>query len=161
MGLEPREQTRIFNEYWEVIENNAKSESDDESKVSDLIRDYMTFINKKIPNKNKVYEEFKTKFKIRNSDFYNGTLAELKQYAILYNKIINPKRETIKEISKELYSINQLEINVSYPFILPVYNDYSQGGLSKSDFIKVLNIIQSYTWRKIIGKEKRYTEIPN
>lgn len=150
MGLEPREQTRIFNEYWEIIENNAKSESDDESKVSDLIRDYMTFINKKIPNKNKVYEEFKAKFKIRNSDFYNDTLAELKQYAILYNKIINPKRESIKEISKELHSINQLEINVSYPFILPVYNDYSQGDLSQVDFIKVLNLIQSYTWRRFV-----------
>ncbi|MBK8623052.1 MAG: DUF262 domain-containing protein [Saprospiraceae bacterium] len=150
MGLAPKEQNRIFNEYWEVIENNAKFESDEESKVSDLIRDYMTFINKKIPNKNKVYEEFKAKFKVRDNEFYNNTLAELKQYAIIYNKMLNPKRETVKEISQELQSINQLEINVSYPFILPVYNDYIKGDLSQKDFIKVLKIIQSYTWRRFV-----------
>lgn len=150
MGLEPREQTRIFNEYWEIIENKAKVEIDDESKVSDLIRDYMTFKNKKIPNKNKVYEEFKAKFKNRDPEFYNITLAELKQYALLYNKMLNPEREAIKEISKELKSINQLEINVSYPFILPVFFDYTNGELSKDEFIKVLQIIQSYTWRRFI-----------
>ena len=31
-------------------------------KIFDLIRDYLTIINKKIPNKSKVYEEFKNKF---------------------------------------------------------------------------------------------------
>jgi len=150
MGLTPKEQTRVFDEYWEVIENNAKLENDDDSKVDELIRDYMTFKNKKIPNKNKVYDEFKLKFKTRDAEFYNKTLSELKEYAILYNKLLNPHREIEKDISTELKSIKQLEINVSYPFILPVYYDYTKGELKKDDFIKVLYIIQSYTWRRFV-----------
>lgn len=150
MGLEPREQVRVFENYWEIIENNAKIESSQESKVSELIRDYLTLINKKIPNKSKVYEEFKARFKKRDVDFYQNTLQTIKQYSVIYNKLLNPLNETDVEIQRELRSIKQLEINVSYPFLLPVYDDYITNYIDKNTFIEVLRLIQSYTWRRFI-----------
>lgn len=150
MGLEPREQVRVFENYWEIIENNAKIENSQESKVSELIRDYLTLINKKIPNKSKVYEEFKTRFKKRDVDFYQNTLQTIKQYSVIYNKLLNPSNETDVEIQRELRSIKQLEINVSYPFLLPVYDDYITNDIDKNTFIEVLRLIQSYTWRRFI-----------
>lgn len=150
MGLEPREQVRVFENYWEIIENNAKIENSQESKVSELIRDYLTLINKKIPNKSKVYEEFKTRFKKRDVDFYQTTLQTIKQYSVIYNKLLNPSNETDVEIQRELRSIKQLEINVSYPFLLPVYDDYITNYIDKNTFIEVLRLIQSYTWRRFI-----------
>jgi uncharacterized protein with ParB-like and HNH nuclease domain len=150
MGLEPREQVRVFENYWEIIENNAKIETSQESKVSELIRDYLTLINKKIPNKSKVYEEFKARFKKRDVDFYQNTLQTIKQYSVIYNKLLNPSNETDVEIQRELRSIKQLEINVSYPFLLPVYDDYITNGIDKNTFIEVLRLIQSYTWRRFI-----------
>jgi uncharacterized protein with ParB-like and HNH nuclease domain len=150
MGLEPREQVRVFENYWEIIENNAKIETSQESKVSELIRDYLTLINKKIPNKSKVYEEFKARFKKRDVDFYQNTLQTIKQYSVIYNKLLNPSNETDVEIQRELRSIKQLEINVSYPFLLPVYNDYITNDIDKNTFIEVLRLIQSYTWRRFI-----------
>lgn len=150
MGLEPREQVRVFENYWEIIENNAKIENSQESKVSELIRDYLTLINKKIPNKSKVYEEFKARFKKRDVDFYQNTLQTIKQYSVIYNKLLNPSNETDVEIQRELRSIKQLEINVSYPFLLPVYDDYITNDIDKNTFIEVLRLIQSYTWRRFI-----------
>lgn len=150
MGLEPREQVRVFENYWEIIENNAKIENSQESKVSELIRDYLTLINKKIPNKSKVYEEFKARFKKRDVDFYQNTLQTIKQYSVIYNKLLNPLNETDVEIQRELRSIKQLEINVSYPFLLPVYDDYITNDIDKNTFIEVLRLIQSYTWRRFI-----------
>ena len=150
MGLEPREQVRVFENYWEIIENNAKIENSQESKVSELIRDYLTLINKKIPNKSKVYEEFKARFKKRDVDFYQNTLQTIKQYSVIYNKLLNPTNETDVEIQRELRSIKQLEINVSYPFLLPVYDDYITTDIDKNTFIEVLRLIQSYTWRRFI-----------
>ncbi len=41
----------------------------EESRVSDFIRDYLTFKTKKIPNKNAVYEEFKLRYPERNPNF--------------------------------------------------------------------------------------------
>ena len=150
MGLEPREQVRVFENYWEIIENNAIIENSQESKVSELIRDYLTLINKKIPNKSKVYDEFKARFKKRDVDFYQNTLQTIKQYSVIYSKLLNPSNESDVEIQRELRSIKQLEINVSYPFLLPVYADYITNDIDKNTFIEVLRLIQSYTWRRFI-----------
>ena len=62
MGLKHNDQKKIYKDYWEIIEKNAREESSNTSRVSDFIRDYLTLENKKIPNKNKVYEEFKEKY---------------------------------------------------------------------------------------------------
>ena len=63
MGLNRRDQNKIYQNYWEVIEKFAKDETSNESKVSDFIRDFLTLENKKIPNKGNVYFEFKDKYR--------------------------------------------------------------------------------------------------
>lgn len=150
MGLEPSEQVRIFESFWEIIESNAKDYSKEESRVSDFIRDYLTFKIKKIPNKNSVYEEFKLRYPERNSKFYNETIKELKEFSFYYSKLINPNKEDDNEIRKEFNFINRLEINVSFPFLLPVYNDYVNNIIDKSTVVNILKLIQSYTWRRFI-----------
>lgn len=150
MGLEPTEQVRIFENFWEIIENNAKDYTKEESKVSDFIRDYLTYKIKKIPNKNAVYEEFKLRYPERNERFYNEVIKDIKDFSIYYNKLINPAKEEDVEISKELNYINRLEITVSFPFLLPIYNDYKSKVIEKDIFIKILKLVQSYTWRRFI-----------
>lgn len=150
MGLEPLEQIRIFENYWEIIESNAKDYTKEESRVSDFIRDYLTYKIKKIPNKTAVYEEFKLRYPERNYKFYNETIKEIKEFSIFYHKLINPTKEEDLEISKELNFINRLEINVSYPFLLPVYNDYANNIIDKTTLVNILRLIQSYTWRRFI-----------
>lgn len=150
MGLEPKKQVKIFENYWEIIENNAKISDSQESKVSDLIRDFLTIITKKIPNKGNVYEEFKLKFKERDLFFYEDTLQKIKEYSIIYSKLLNPKNELDIDIQRELMSIRKLEINVSYPFLIQVYDDYLTLFIDKNTFYKVLRLLQSYTWRRFI-----------
>lgn len=150
MGLEPAEQVKVFENFWEIIENNAKDYTKEESKVSDFIRDYLTYKIKKIPNKNAVYEEFKLRYPERNTRFYTEVIKEIKEFSIYYNKLINPSKEEDVEISKELSYINRLEITVSFPFLLPIYNDYKCNVIEKSIFIKILKLIQSFTWRRFI-----------
>lgn len=150
MGLAPDNQVKIFENYWDVIEKNAKDYHKEESRVSDFIRDYLTFKNKKIPNKNSVYEEFKTRHMNRDDRFYSHTLEDLRNYSYYYNKLINPIREEDLEIRQQLSYINRLEINVSFPFLLPVLNDYSKGIIDKQTLIMILQLVQSFTWRRFI-----------
>ncbi len=150
MGLEPKEQVRIFEEYWEVIENNAKDKEKEESRVSDFSRDYLTLKNKKIPNKNKVYEEFKSIFADRNKTFYDINLKEIRDFSYHYNKLINPINEPDLDLQRELNYINRLEMNVSFPFLIPVYEDYKNNIISMEEFLKVLKLTQSYAWRRFI-----------
>jgi len=150
MGLEPEEQVRVFSTYWEVIESNARDNDREESRISDFIRDYLTYKMKKIPNKDKVYEEFKLRYSVRHSSFYSATLEELKELSFHYNKLLNPDQEPDVDLRKELRNIHRLEVKISFPFLLPVYDDYEKGILPKEDFLRILKLIQSFVWRRFI-----------
>ena len=150
MGLSPRDQNRIYQSYWEIIEKLAKDDISNESKVSDFIRDYLTLENRNIPNKGKVYLEFKTKYPTTTLEELEKTLTGIKALVKHYNKLINPKNESDKEIRLQLEYINKLEINVVYPFLMKVYDDFFNSVISKDIFIKILDLIQSYCWRRFV-----------
>lgn len=150
MGLNHRDQDKIYKNYWEVIERSAKDETLNISRVSDYIRDYLTLENKNIPNKGKVYSEFKSKYPFSSLDNLENILSGLKSLVKHYNKLINPKNETDKEIRTQLEHINRLEISVAYPFLMKVYDDYSKSVIDKYIIISILNLVQSYTWRRFI-----------
>lgn len=150
MGLSRNDQQIIYRNYWEIIEALAKDEVNNISRVSDFIRDFLTLENKKIPNKDKVYQEFKEKYSTSDLDNLKTTLSSLKQLVKHYNKLINPKKETDNDIQLQLSYINRLEINVAYPFLMKVYDDYHQKLIQKDVFLRVLGLVQSYVWRRFI-----------
>ncbi|EIC12946.1 DUF262 domain-containing protein [Kingella kingae] len=146
MDLEAEQQNQFFKDYWDLIEQSAKDEINNESRVSDFVRDYLTKKNKKIPTKSKVYESFKATFpKIEEKD-----LADLKIFAKYYGKLLNPTREQDAEIRQQLQYIKRLEINTAYPFLLSIYHDYSQNIIDKQQFVKVLELVQSFVVRRFI-----------
>ena len=150
MDLPPKEQNRIFETIWSPIEKNARDIVRKQSRVSDYIRDYLTLRNKKIPNKSKVYVEFKNLYENRKDEAYHQELENIKSLSIHYKKFINPS--TIKDIDirREMEYINRLEINVAYPFLLQLFEDADNGLIEKAEWIKVLKLIQSYTWRRFV-----------
>ena len=86
MGLKKRDQEKIYNNYWEIIEKLAKDETRNTIKVSDFIRDYLTLTNNKIPNKRKVYLEFKAKFPTTDLKALEKNLSPIKSLVKYYNK---------------------------------------------------------------------------
>lgn len=150
MGLKREDQKKIYQNYWEIIEKFARDETSQKSKVSSYIRDYLTLENKKIPNQNKVYVEFKAKYPTSSVDELEFRLSEIKNLARHYNKLINPKKEPDEEISSQLKYINRLEITVAFPFLIKVYDDYAREVIDKSTFLKILDLIQSFTLRRVI-----------
>lgn len=150
MGLNRKNQNIIYRDYWEVIEKLAIDEASNASKVSEFIRDYLTLVNKKIPNKRKVYLEFKVKYPTETIDKLKDNLAEMKSLVKHYNKLINPQKEKDKDIRLQLEYINRLEINVAFPFLMKVYDDYASSTIDKQTFIEILELIQSFVWRRFI-----------
>ena len=150
MDLPPKDQNRIFETIWSPIEENAKDLVKQNSLVSDYIRDYLTLRNKKIPNKNKVYTEFKSLYASKKDEAYHQELENIKSLSAHYKKFVNPSSVADSSIKKELEYINRLEINVVYPFLLQVFEDAENGLLEKTELLKILRLIQSYTWRRFI-----------
>ncbi len=150
MGLSRTNQDRIYKSYWEVIEKNAKDETLNKTRVSEFIRDYLTLKNKEIPNKGDVYKKFKENNPTSTIDELELVLTELKSLVKYYNKLTNPKNEPDKIIRTQLEYINRLEINVAFPFLMKVYEDYSNDIIEKATFISVLSTVQSFTFRRFI-----------
>lgn len=150
MKLNSKEQEEIYEKYWEYIEKDAKDESKNENMVSDFIRDFMTSEYNKIPNKSRVYEEFKEKHPIVNLNVIKNYLGVLKEYASYYNKLLNPQNEDDKNISLKLENIKSLEVNVSYPFFLKIYKDYNDKIIDKEKFIYIIDLIESFVFRRFI-----------
>jgi uncharacterized protein with ParB-like and HNH nuclease domain len=150
MDLPPKDQNRIYETIWNPIEENAKDIVKQSSLVSDFIRDYLTLRNKKIPNKNKVYAEFKSLYPDKKEDAYHQELENIKSLSVHYKKLVNPTVVSDLTIRRELEYINRLEINVAYPFLLQVFEDAENGMIGKDDLIKILKLIQSYAWRRFI-----------
>ncbi|MDR1959431.1 MAG: DUF262 domain-containing protein [Planctomycetaceae bacterium] len=150
MGLRRADQNKIYRNYWEVIEQSAKDETLNIPKVSDFIRDFLTLENNKIPNKGDVYTEFKDKYPIMAVDELKTYLEKIKGFAKHYNKLLNPKKEIDKDIQLQLEYISRLEISVSFPFLMQVYDDYDRSIIDKRTFIRILGLIQSYTWRRFV-----------
>lgn len=150
MDLKYSDQTRLYSQYWEVIEQNAKEDITNSTRVSEFIRDYLTIKLKDIPNKNKVYQVFKATFESKEIEKIEATLANLRELSIYYNRLLNPANEPDLQIRKQLEYINKLEVNVAFPFLLQVYNDYYEKLITKGELIEVLEIVQSFVWRRFI-----------
>ena len=150
MGLSRTNQEKIYKSFWEVIEKNAKDETLNQTRVSDFIRDFLTLKNKEIPNKSNVYVTFKENYPTATVDILEENLSEIKSLSKFYNKLVNPKNEEDKAIRQQLEFINKLEVNVAFPFLMKVYEDYSNEVIDKQTFISVLALIQSFTFRRFI-----------
>ena len=64
MDLDRENQTRIYEKFWIPIENNTKTIINNKARIqiSEFMRDYLTLKLGKIPNQNKVFEEFKNNY---------------------------------------------------------------------------------------------------
>ena len=151
MGLKHQHQLKIYNNFWQPIEKLCSIKETNENKVSDFVRDYLTIENREIPNKNKVYHEFKSKYKFGNDiELLEKILSKIRKYAQYYQKLLNPDYEQDIDIKRQIMFINKLEINVSFPFILEVLNDYDNKLINKETLINVLELIQSFVWRRFV-----------
>ncbi len=60
------------------------------------------------------------------------------------------KKEADKDLNKALSFLVDLEMDVVYPLLLELYSDYSDGVLSKQDFITIIALTESYICRRVV-----------
>ena len=150
MGLNATEQKQLYDGFWRPIEESCHDIATNDSKVADFIRDYLTVKNKRIPNKAKVYPEFKVAWPRANLNGWRERLVILKTFASYYAKLLNPELESNATIQTHLRQIKRMENTVSYPFLLRVYADYAIGKITDVVFVDVLALVQTFTFRRLI-----------
>ena len=148
MGLEPTEQTYVYEHLWRPMELLFVYETQD-SVMDRFFRDYLTMKITRIPKQDRVYEEFKLYH--LNCEF--GTIRELCQDLLTYAKYYTDMvfQRSSNPTLKSLYEdINDLRMEVSYPFLLKVHNDYAEGVISEDDLKLIIRLCISYVFRRSI-----------
>ena len=148
MGLEPSEQTYVYEHLWRPMEQLFIYET--QGTVMDaFFRHYLTMKLSRIPKQGRVYEEFKLYH--LNCEF--GTIRELCQdlleYAKYYTNIVF-KRNTDTDLKKLYEDIIDLRMEVSYPFLLKIHHDCIEGLITSDELKKILKLCISYVLRRAI-----------
>ena len=148
MGLEPSEQTYVYEHLWRPMEQLFIYET--QGTVMDaFFRHYLTMKLSRIPKQGRVYEEFKLYH--LNCEF--GTIRELCQdlleYAKYYTNIVF-KRNTDTDLKKLYEDIIDLRMEVSYPFLLKIHHDCVEGLITLDELKKILKLCISYVLRRAI-----------
>ena len=147
MRLEGDIQKRLYEDYWRPMEVEFGQEAYS-SYFDSFMRHYLTMKTGNIPNINAVYEEFKKYFYNSQRD-NEEELKKLKKYAAYFCAMALDKEED-KELKEAFSDLRELKVDVSYPLLLELYNDYKIGILSKNDFIEIIRLIESYVFRRAV-----------
>ncbi len=151
METEVEKQEIFYEKYWRAMEEDFK-QSEKQSKREDLfdkfVRHYLTIKIGKTPNEKRVYEAFKRYQQERGIET-EALLQDLQKYCGYFCQIVF-KKEADKDLNKALRFLVDLEMDVIYPLLLELYSDYSDGVLSKADFIPIVALIESYICRRAV-----------
>src|SRR5699024_5373397 len=148
MGLKPETQNNVYSTYWHPMENMFRYENQS-ALMDNFFRDYITSIEGNIPTKSRVYEGFKKIYSDLSEENVFEVGRMLYDSAKLYTNM-HYSRDKDHDINLLFTNIKDLRMNVAYPFLLRVYEDYKNKVIHKEEFLEILKLSESYVFRRAI-----------
>jgi len=149
MGLEPKLQTRLYEQYWRPMELEFGQEAYS-THFDGFMRHYLTVKTGEIPKVRAVYEAFKVHaHPVIEELGVEALVKDMRQSARNFCAMALDA-ETDSELRLGFLDLRELRVDVAYPLLLELYADYSQGALKKSEFLEVVRLIEAYVFRRAI-----------
>jgi uncharacterized protein with ParB-like and HNH nuclease domain/predicted transport protein len=150
MGLEPTLQTRLYEECWRPMEQDFGQEAYG-TQFDSFMRHYLTVLTGDIPREREVYEAFKDYSRttpVRDAGI-EALVKEIRAFA-RYFCALALGREQDPTLSLAFHDLRELKVDVAYPFLLELYDDYASGTLSAADFAAAVRLVEAYVFRRAI-----------
>jgi len=147
MGLEHELQSRLYEEYWRPMELDFGQEAY-QTYFDAFMRHHLTVKTKEIPKIDSIYEAFKKYHREENLSI-ELLVADIRAYSKYFCKMALGQEED-KELSYAFKDLKELKVDVAYPLLLELYDDYENNHLSKDDFEKAIRLIESYVFRRAV-----------
>ena len=150
MGLEPTHQTRLYEEHWRPMEIAFGQEAYG-THFDGFMRHYLTFKTGEIPNVRAVYEAFKGHARSPEvaAAGVDALVADVHTYAGYYCAMALDKEDDI-ELASAFADLRELKVDVAFPFLLELYDDYVQGRIPKEDFVQAVRLVEAYVFRRAV-----------
>ena len=149
MGLEPQLQSRLYEQYWRPMEVDFGQEAY-ATHFDSFMRHYLTVKTGEIPNVREVYEAFKqyARSKVRMEGI-EALVADISAFAGYYCAMALGAEEDA-ELTAAFHDLRELRVDVAYPFLLELYQDYATQALSRQELLHVVRLVESYVFRRAV-----------
>ena len=149
MGQTADSQTKLYNDLWYPIEQRFRNE---DQQFKRFMRHYLTLKTQKIPKLSDIYKNFK--IYIETAQFSDklevkDIVKEISRYSKHYLNIAMLHEEDA-ELKACLEDLHELKADTAYPFLLKVYDYYTEGRIEKSEVIKTVQLVESYIFRRAV-----------
>jgi uncharacterized protein with ParB-like and HNH nuclease domain/predicted transport protein len=150
MGLETKLQTRLYEEYWRPMEQDFGQEAYG-TQFDSFMRHYLTVRTGDIPRERDVYEAFKdySKTKPVTEAGMEALVRDIRAFA-RYFCALALDREPDPALSLAFHDLRELKVDVAYPFLLELYDDYASQRLNAPDFAAAVRLVEAYVFRRAI-----------
>ena len=149
MGQELDFQTRLYEEYWFPMEQRFRDQN--ARRFDSFMRDYLTLRTGRIPKRNGIYKHFKTYVSEVEGpkQVIEMIVEDISRQAKHYVNIALLQEEN-SELRECLEDLHELRAEVTYPFLLEVYDYYEYGRIERAEVIKIFRLVESYVFRRAI-----------
>jgi uncharacterized protein with ParB-like and HNH nuclease domain/predicted transport protein len=150
MGLEPDLQTRLYEDYWRLMEQDFGQEAYG-TQFDSFMRHYLTVRTGDIPREREVYDAFKD-YSRTTAVREAGIEALVKGIRVFarYFCALALGREQDRVLSEAFHDLRELKVDVAYPLLLELYDDYMNDFLSAEDFAAAVRLVEAYVFRRAI-----------
>lgn len=150
MGLEPQLQTQLYEQYWRPIEVDFGQEAYD-THFDGFMRHYLTVKTGEIPRLDEVYEAFKSHARSPQiaEAGVEALVKDIREFA-RYFCAMALGAETEADLKRAFHDLRELKVDVAYPFLLELYQDYMNGGLPKAELVEAVRLVEAYVFRRAI-----------
>ena len=150
MDLEPKHQFLLYQDYWRPMEIGFGQEGYG-AHFDSFMRHYLTLKTGEIPNVRAVYEAFKAHARTpKVAEAGVGALVvDINTFAGYYCAMALGK-EPNEKLSMAFQDLRKLKVDVAYPFLLELYNDYKNEILNESEFDAAIRLIEAYVFRRAV-----------
>ena len=150
MGLEPAHQTRLYEDHWRPMEIAFGQEGYGEH-FDWFMRHYLTVRTGELPKIGDVYEAFKTFARAPDpaAAGVDALVADIHTFGGYYCAMALGQ-ETDKGLAEAFQDLRELKVDVAYPFLLQLYDDYAKARLDRNDFIAAVRLVEAYVFRRAV-----------
>ena len=150
MGLEPAHQTRLYEDHWRPMEIAFGQEGYGEH-FDWFMRHYLTVRTGELPKIGDVYEAFKAFARTpeQAAAGVDALVADIHTFGGYYCAMALGQ-ETDKGLAEAFQDLRELKVDVAYPFLLQLYDDYAKARLDRNDFIAAVRLVEAYVFRRAV-----------
>jgi uncharacterized protein with ParB-like and HNH nuclease domain len=144
MKLPPEHQEKAFTELWSPVEETlSEKRTVGRSRLGELtafLRHHLAYLTGALINEEHVYSRFRDRGAEMKVDEFVKELARIKRFAQYCDCLLRPSREPDKEVRQLLERLNILESATGYPFLLFLYDEWTQANITREEFLASLRL---------------------